>query len=307
MAVSHRHNARGGHNPLIDVVAPLIRHGLLGRAVTPTVTPLRGGYWNTVVRLRDGDRDWVVKVFAEGDPEALFPILPEDEARALDVLAGHRVAPEPVAFLPSEGDEPAVLIYAFVDGEPWRADVAPVAALLRRQHAVVVDGFRRVPTDAAGIVAQGDRLLDGAAPADAEALVTRRPSTTAPAATRLALLHTDAGAGNVIVGAGGARLIDWQCPAIGDPAEDLFCFLSPAFQVLYGNEPLPARARAHLLEVYDDPTTTERLDALGPALTYRMGAYCAARRNALDGVDPDAAARYARALDLGLAELGAPR
>ena len=87
------------------------------------MSPLRGGYWNTVVRLRDGERDWVVKVYADGDPEALFPILPSDEARALEVLAGHRVAPEPVAFLTAVADDPAVLVYDFVAGEPWRADV----------------------------------------------------------------------------------------------------------------------------------------------------------------------------------------
>lgn len=259
------------------------------------------------MRLRDGERDWVVKVYAEGDAEALFPILPEDEARALEVLAGQRVAPESVAFAPADGDEPAVLVYGFVEGEPWRAGVEFVAALMRRQHALAPDGFRSVPTDAAGIVVQGDRLLDGAEAGDAAALRDRRPSDDVEPTTRLALLHTDAGAGNVIVGADGARLIDWQCPAIGDPAEDLFCFLSPAFQVLYGNEPLPPAERARFLALYDDRAVADRLEALTPALTYRMSAYCAARRHALDGVDPDAAARYARALDLGLADLDAAR
>jgi thiamine kinase len=296
-----------GHNAPIDILALLTRRGVLARTDEPVPTPLPGGYWNTVVRLRDARRDWVVKVYADGDPEALFPILPDDEARALEVLSGHRVAPEPVAYLPAAEGEPAVLVYRFLEGESWRTDVRPVAALMRRQHAVRAEGFRPVPTDAAGILTQGDRLLVAATAEDAEALGTRRPPETVGPATRLALLHTDAGAGNVIVGADGARLIDWQCPAVGDPAEDLFCFLSPAFQVLYGNEPLSAAERAAFLEAYDDREVGDRLDALGPALTYRMGAYCAARRHALGGVDPDAAARYARALALGLADLDANR
>lgn len=298
---------RSGHNARIDVVDLLIRRGLLAPTAQPDVSPLHGGYWNTVVRLRDGARDWVVKVYVDGDPAALFPILPADEARALEVLAGHGVAPEPVAFLPADGDEPAVLVYVYVDGAPWRADVEPVAALFQRQHAIAVDGFRSVPTDAAGILAQGDRLLEGAAPMDAAALGERRPPASVGPASRLALLHTDAGAGNVIVGADGARLIDWQCPALGDAAEDLFCFLSPAFQVLYGNEPLPAADRARLLALYGDQAAADRLGELGPALTYRMGAYCAARREALREVDPAATARYARALDLSLADLDATR
>ena len=44
------------------------------------------------------------------------------------------------------------------------------------------------------------------------------------------------------------RLIDWQCPALGDPAEDIACFLSPAMQVIYGAGPLDA-ARERQLRV----------------------------------------------------------
>ena len=29
-------------------------------------------------------------------------------------------------------------------------------------------------------------------------------------------------------------MIDWQCPAAGDPCEDIYSFLSPAFQILSG-------------------------------------------------------------------------
>jgi thiamine kinase len=245
----------------------------------------------------------VAKVYAAGDPEALFPILPDDEARALDVLAGHRVAPEPVAFLPAEGDDPAVLLYAFVQGAQWAEGVDEVAALFRRQHDVAGADFRDVPTDAAGILDQGERLLEDAHTEDADRLRAARPTRPVPPAERRALIHTDAGAGNVIVGSDGARLIDWQCPACGDPAEDLFAFLSPAFQVLYGNEPLTADARDRFLEVYDDADTAARLVQLEPALTYRMGAYCAQRRRRLGDADPAATARYARALDLSLAAL----
>lgn len=60
-----------------------------------TTTPLAGGYWNEVLRLTGDGVDWVVKVFAEQDGWRLFPILPDDEARALAVLRGARVAPTP--------------------------------------------------------------------------------------------------------------------------------------------------------------------------------------------------------------------
>jgi thiamine kinase-like enzyme len=121
------------------------------------------------------------------------------------------------------------------------------------------------------------------------------------------LLHTDAGTGNFIVGPGGIRLIDWQCPALGDAAEDLFTFLSPAFQVLYNHEPLTAAERAEFLDAYDDPQVLARLSALEPALTYRFGAYCAMRRLELEDSDPAGSARYARALALSIADLEAFR
>ena len=132
----------------------------------------------------------------------------------------------------------------------------------------------------------------------------RRP---VQAAARRALIHTDAGTGNVIVGPDGPRLIDWQCPALGDPAEDLFAFLSPAFQVLYGHEPLTAAERAECLEAYGDREVLARLTALEPALAWRFAAYCAMRRVDLARADPDGSARYARALALSLDQLEALR
>jgi len=289
----------------MDPLALLSARGLLRATADVEVTPLAGGYWNDVMRLTGDGRDWVVKVFAAQDSWRLFPILPDDEARALDVLAGHSVAPEPVAYVPRVGEQPAVLVYQWVDGAMWQGDgVEEVARLFRRQHAVPAEGFRSVPTDARGIVEQGDRLLRDAAPADAEHLRAVRPTRNVLPAARRVLLHTDAGPGNVIVRADGSmRLIDWQCPALGDAAEDLFTFLSPAFQVLYGCPPLDEATQTAFLAAYDDRAVVARLAALGPALAYRMGAYCALRRCELEQTDPAAAARYARALSLSIADL----
>ncbi len=269
-----------------------------------TVTPLTGGYWNAVARVRGTGFDWVAKVYAEGPGPLLFPMLPEDEVRALITLGGVGVAPEFVDFLPRiDADDPAVLLYRWVDGNPWAGGVEDVARLFRAQHAVPASGFRSVPTSAAGIVAQAEPLLAAADPADALRLRAAVPRDAVPSAERRALIHTDAGPANLIVGAAGTRLIDWQCPALGDPAEDLFSFLSPAFQVLSQREPLAVHERDAFLAAYDDDAVAARLEALWRALTYRMAAYCAQRRVELADTDPDGAARYARALDLSLEDL----
>ncbi len=248
--------------------------------------------------------DWVVKIYAESDPTALFPILPDDEAQALVVLEGVGVAPAFVAYHPRVGDLPAVLVYEWVAGEMWTTGVEQVAELFRRQHGVAVEGFRMVPTSADAIVEQGERLLESADPADAARLSAVRPQLTVLPARRRVLVHTDAGTGNLIVGPGGVLLIDWQCLALGDAAEDLFAFVSPAFQVLYDHQPLTPEERAAFVAAYDDDDgVAARLVALTPAFTYRMGAYYAARRVHLADSDPLGSARYARALDLSLADI----
>lgn len=298
---------RPGDTAGIDAPALLRAHGILPPDVAVEAAPLAGGYWNEVLRLTGDGVDWVVKVFADQDGWRLFPILPDDEARALALLRGARVAPDPVAYLPRTPERPAVLVYAWVAGGPWQTGTAAVAELMRRQHAVAADGFRSVPTASDGILAEGERLLAGADPVDAAALRALAPTRPVQAAARRALIHTDAGTGNVIVGPDGPRLIDWQCPALGDPAEDLFAFLSPAFQVLYGHEPLTAAERAECLEAYGDRAVLARLAALEPALAWRFAAYCAMRRVDLAHADPDGSARYARALALSLDQLEALR
>ena len=287
----------------MDVLALLQQRGILDAQADVRLTLLHGGYWNTVCRLQGDGIDWVVKVFAAQDGWRLFPILPDDEARALLRLKGHDVAPEYVEYHPSVGELPAVLVYEWVEGTMWTTGTAEVARLFRRQHAVSVDGFREVPTGSIGIVEQGERLLQTADSHEAAMLRKVCPTARVQPTPRRALIHTDAGTGNFIVGPQGIRLIDWQCPALGDAAEDLFTFLSPAFQVLYDHEPLTSAERSEFLDVYDDSMVLARLAALEPVLTFRMGAYCAMRRLELANSDPPAAARYARALELSIAEL----
>ena len=215
----------------------LYRRGLLSSTADITVTCLTGGFWNDNFRVTGAGVDWVVKYYRKEQRESLFPNLPDSEARALEILRSAGVAPEPVAFSPADDATP-VLVYKYWPGDPWRQDVVPVARLLHRLHRVPVDrldGFRALPVDPEDILEQGDHLL---APVPQNELAVRlrsvRPAPVdGPAPECPSLVHTDVGAGNLIAGPGGIRLIDWQCPGIGDPAEDLWTFLSPAFQILF--------------------------------------------------------------------------
>ena len=139
----------GGEASISSAGAP----GRLLRGRVDALLPLvdsvtRAG--RAIVRVQGDGIDWVAKIFAAQTGWRLFPILPDEEARALLLLRGHAIAPEFVEYHPRVGELPAVLIYEFVEGREWTTDTAQVAELFRRQHALVADGFREVPTGSTG-------------------------------------------------------------------------------------------------------------------------------------------------------------
>jgi hypothetical protein len=265
--------------------------------------PLAGGYLNQVFRVVGPFGDWVVKRFKLSNELTLFPNLARAEMRALSILGPLGISPRLIDFV-DDPDHGMILIYAFHDGAIWPGpsagdaetpSLAAVAALLKRQHQLTVDGFRDVPVTPTDILDQGDQFLaQMERPQDLRRL--RPTPVDCPVLLRRSLLHTDVGPGNLILGSQGLRLIDWQCPALGDAAEDLCAFLSPAFQILYGRQPLTAMQRTAFLFAYDDRRTAERLQLLEPFYHWRMAAYCGMRQQQYASSRPEAAASYAKAL-----------
>ena len=255
--------------------------------------------------MRTATDTLIEKRYAEdpGSPNPMYPNLPDHEALAMAHLAGTGCAPELVSHRDGNGAEPSVVVYRFVDGRAWRRGVRDVAELLRRVHRSDPPvGVRSLHRSAADARAHGDRMVDDTSASELRSrLLDARPEAVADEAVqRPALVHTDCGPGNVIRHRGGVLLIDWQCPGLGDPVEDVACFLSPAMMTLYDAKPHGVRARRSFLSAYDDPTVVERYHRDGPAWHYRIGAYCVWRAARLHDRQPDVAARYRRALNLEL-------
>ena len=285
-----------------DPIHFLLGHRLIEAQVL-SVEPLAGGYLNQVYRVRGAHIDWVVKRFRQSSDVGLFPNLPAAEAMALERLATIGAAPPPVAFVDSDPTAP-VLVYEFYAGRPWNGDVAQVARLLRCIAQVEPTGFRAVPMSAGDILTQGDSFAAVCEASVRRCLAAARPlPIDVPAAPRR-LIHTDVGPGNLIVGAEGLKAIDWQCPAAGDPAEDLAAFLSPAFQILYERLPLTTEEERALIAAYDDEATVARLHLLRPFFDWRMASYCAMRQEYHAGTRPDFSARYKMATASLLTRLG---
>ena len=285
---------------MFDPVAFLIEQGLL-RDQSVTARPLTGGYLNQVYRVRGAGIDWVVKRFMPETELALFPNFPADEAEALKRAAAVGLAPKPIGFF--AGERP-ILVYEFCEGEMWSRGVGDVARLLRRLRGVDASGFRHVPMTPAEILADGDAFLAKVEPAMCVKLAAARPAPFGIDPVERSFLHTDIGPGNIIVtGDGHLVVIDWQCPAAGDPVQDMVAFLSPAFQILYGRTPLATGDEAEFHLAYDDPATKERYDRLLPFYDWRMAGYCATRKLKYAETRPEASQRYDCALNALLARL----
>jgi thiamine kinase len=291
-----------------DAAAVLTSMGLLTQQGEPVrCTVLAGGFWNDVVRVKTARDDLVVKHFGPRSADwTLFPIVPEVEARALEVLAGTGLAPEPLGFRPAEAERGAVLVYRFVSGRPLQNEVEDAARAIAAVHRQRAEDFRLMPVTPEEILADADRLPRP--PADEplwRRLLALRPEPVAHAApAERVLIHGDFGSGNMIVGKKASVIIDWQCPGLGDGAEDLWSFLSPAFQAVYGGQAWDAEAIARFRAAYGDDAVLARLDVLAPFFAYRYAHYCIFRIHQLEAGSP-AQERYRQAALAGLGDLEA--
>ncbi|MGH8927526.1 MAG: phosphotransferase [Acidimicrobiia bacterium] len=262
--------------------------GGVKRGAAVELVPLEGGYRNTLYRLRGSGFDWVVKQYAPPDPNPLFPLLFEHEWRFLLEYGDDLMAPELVA-----GDqERRVLLYRYVPGLPWDGDIGGAARLLSRVASMAGAAWlRTLPSSVAELRAHTDRIVNGVKEPPV-GLLNHFDVAEVPFESRL--VHTDCGPGNMIGGAGSYLLIDWQCPGLGDPVEDLVAFTSPGVQILNGRQPLTRSEIDDLLRSYVHRDVVDRYHHKAVLYRARLAAYWAWRIERLGG-DPRQAL-YRRAL-----------
>ncbi|MDA5095109.1 phosphotransferase [Aliiroseovarius sp. KMU-50] len=224
-----------------------------------------GGHSNPVWRVLGQDRDIICKLYVPSNHSPIFSNDPDHEAISLTALAGTGIAPKMLGRLRCEAGES--LAYSYLDGPQWRGNVQDVAVLMAHLHLQPVpDGLNSVRSDP-------DVLIDQTRQMQPEMRISPMPEHPLPPVDPV-FLHGDIVPGNLVETSEGLMLIDWQCPAKGDPCLDIAIFLSPAMQVIYGHHPLSEDEIGAFFTMYGHPNVTERYQILAPFFHTRMAAYC---------------------------------
>ncbi|CUK11992.1 thiamine kinase [Ruegeria denitrificans] len=234
---------------------------------------LYGGRTNQVWKVLDGNGGKVLKLYRSGLRNPLFRNDAELEAQCLTAL-------EPTGFVPrlrttGQHHNGRWVFYDHAPGSPWQKDPAQVGILLRRLHALDLPiQAPRGCNGSADLDRHGQSILDGCTSVMRLQLDLLKPADLVPPTQHTCLIHGDPVAGNILVAPSGLTLIDWQCPAQGDPCEDLALFLSPAMQHLYRGSALTSAEEDQFLSAYDHVDIVARYKSLRSWYAWRMAAYC---------------------------------
>lgn len=260
------------------VVTELIRTGQI--LPDQRWTRLLGGRTNYLWKVDDPRGPRVVKRYVKAAATPLFRNDPSAELRVLSALNGTGLAPLVLCAAGTSADP--VLVYAHQAGQAWREGPESVAKTLKALHQQPVAkdlmDLPAAPDGSDALARQAIAMLENLPATQAAQLPMPAPVRHVPPSGILCLLHGDPVPDNLVCPADDLKappvLIDWQCPALGDPVLDLAIFLSPAMQQIARGRPLSPDERRLFLAAYDDPATEQRLNALQPVLHWRMAAYC---------------------------------
>ncbi len=256
---------------------------------------LYGGRTNRVWKVLSGDDGSVLKLYSTQFQNPLFRNDARLEAECLRALKSTGFVPKLKATGSFENE--SWVNYDHAPGTTWRTGIEDVAHLLRSLHQLPIR--LSLPKGCNGsddLKEHAHRILTGCRSEKQKVLLAKKPRAHVLPLPEPSLIHGDPVAGNILQSADSLTLIDWQCPAIGDPCEDLAMFLSPAMQQLYRGTPLSEAEVAQFLVAYDQPDVTRRYQTLQPWYAWRMAAYCLWR---VENGAPD----YAKGFELEIAAL----
>lgn len=230
------------------------------------------GRSNTVLRVEARGGVAALKIYGRDTATPLFANRPRDEARALAALSGTGLAPDLLDRGRAHGRD--WILYRWIGAAVFPPpEPASVGAALARLHACAAPQLPEMTAERAE--AQAETMLAALAGPWRRRFASLR--VAAPELPGRVFLHGDPVPGNLVLSPAGVGLIDWQCPALGDPVFDIALYLSPAMQLVHRGRPLTGAERRAFLDGYGDPAAERRWAAAERFLAWRMALYCAWR------------------------------
>jgi thiamine kinase-like enzyme len=252
-----------------------LRRILVSRGILDPAAPwqsLSGGRTNKIWKIGMGRNAIVCKLFSKNADTPFFANSALAEAETLRALTGSGLAPNFLATLNTQfGD---VVLYRFVDGQTWSGDPAPIAHLLGRVHALAIPDEVQARLPSSNFPDQTSLMLAEFSRQDKADFLALKPRVQHDTAPPVSFLHGDPVPANIVVSKTGPVLIDWQCPRMGDPCDDLAVFLSPAMQLLYGSAPLTKDDANRFLDAYPIKETAARYRTHAALYHWQMAVYC---------------------------------
>lgn len=217
----------------------------------------------------------VVKLYSQIGSTPLFPNDPKAEHAVLQMLAPLGLSPRPIELL--HGEFGTALVYDYLTGTTWGGDLAALAKLINKVHEIPPPkGLRTISSGSDSLLRQSVEILRACKNAPAELLnqvdVLASQGRVPPLAINK-LIHADPVGTNVVETRNGPILIDWQCPALGDPCEDIAIILSPYMQKMYLGKEFSFQERKTFLAAYPEPIISNRYEMLSGFFDLRMAAY----------------------------------
>ncbi|MEM1078008.1 MAG: phosphotransferase [Pseudomonadota bacterium] len=201
----------------------------------------------------------------------LFPNMPEQEWAAMKALSGRAMSAFPLTLqrLPSGK---SLILSQFISS---KTTVTPraLAELLHKIHGTHPwTGLTNRMSSTTELLAEGHALLvESSSPVWLTRLAP--PDHRRRNLTPQCLVHRDPVPANVAMNTEShAVALDWQCPAFGDPCEDIAHATSPGMQSL--SETDPVISDQELLDAYRTAEMSRAFAQMAPYYRWRMACYC---------------------------------